>query len=191
MGMDRMISVFRDCIAFPVNGDLTGSSSGGAVDVGMYGAARTAGPMIAIDHITLAKSHGMLMRLPTGFTSVATTGVRSDARPAQRMGDMCRQVSWLTAQAFPPAFPTRASMEAGVSGVRGENLPLTVAGAAPGLHEHSCAPDSHFHQGGLHRPGTVTPTMWSDRQRGVKRGKCDCCGDAIAHVCVASGSEAP
>lgn len=46
------------------------------------------------------------MRLPTGFTSVATTGVRSSARPAQGMGDMCRQVSWLAAQTLSPTFPT-------------------------------------------------------------------------------------
>lgn len=40
-----------------------------------------------------------LTLLPIGCTSVATTGNRSTARPARRMGDLCRQVSWLTAQA--------------------------------------------------------------------------------------------
>lgn len=44
------------------------------------------------------------MRLPTG-SSVATTGVRSFARPAREMGDMRRQVSWLTARTLPSAFP--------------------------------------------------------------------------------------
>src|SRR5262245_18849235 len=41
--------------------------------------------------------------------AVATTGVRSAARPAQMMGDWCRQVSWLTAHAhrlrLPAGFP--------------------------------------------------------------------------------------
>lgn len=44
------------------------------------------------------------MRLPTG-SSVATTGVRSSARPVREMGDMRRQVSWLTARTLPSAFP--------------------------------------------------------------------------------------
>ena len=42
---------------------------------------------------------------PLPVSSVATTGVRSSARPAQRMGDVCRQVSWLAAQTLLPAFP--------------------------------------------------------------------------------------
>ena len=37
--------------------------------------------------------------------TVATTVVRSLARPVQVMGDSCRQVSWLAAQARHPAFP--------------------------------------------------------------------------------------
>ena len=37
--------------------------------------------------------------------AVATTGVRSTARPAQMMGDWCRQVSWLTAHAHRLRLP--------------------------------------------------------------------------------------
>ena len=44
--------------------------------------------------------------------AVATTGVRSTARPAQMMGDWCRQVSWLAAHAhhllLPAGFPAVA-----------------------------------------------------------------------------------
>ena len=36
---------------------------------------------------------------------VAATGLRSSARPARKMGDAQGQVSWLTAQTHPPAFP--------------------------------------------------------------------------------------
>ena len=52
---------------------------------------------------------------PLPVSSVATTGVRSSARPAQRMGDVCRQVSWLAAQTLPPAFPTLAKLAASVA----------------------------------------------------------------------------
>ncbi len=65
---------------------------------------------------------------PFGCTSVATPGNRSPARPARRMGDLWRQVSWLTARtslSSLPGAPTRSA-----SGVIGEDLPLTVAGAA-------------------------------------------------------------
>lgn len=65
---------------------------------------------------------------PFGCTSVATPGVRSCRRPALRMGDLWRQVSWLTARtslSSLPGAPTRSA-----SGVFGEDLPLTVAGAA-------------------------------------------------------------
>src|SRR2546421_5412772 len=37
--------------------------------------------------------------------AVATTGVRSAARPAQMMGDWCRQVSWLAAHAHRLRLP--------------------------------------------------------------------------------------
>lgn len=47
----------------------------------------------------------MLTWAPFGYTSVATTVDRSTKRPAWRMGDLRRQVSWLTAQTFSPAFP--------------------------------------------------------------------------------------
>src|SRR5690606_22982987 len=33
--------------------------------------------------------------------------IRSVARPARRMGDLCRQVSWLAARTLRPAFPAR------------------------------------------------------------------------------------
>jgi len=61
-------------------------------------------------------------------TSVATTVFRSTKRPAWRMGDLRRQVSWLTAQAFLSNLPGDPTWSA--SGIYGRNLPLTVAGAA-------------------------------------------------------------
>lgn len=44
------------------------------------------------------------MRFPA-HTSVATTGVRSSALPARKMGDIGRQVSWLAAQT--PLLPSQ------------------------------------------------------------------------------------
>lgn len=67
--------------------------------------------------------------LPFGCTSVATTGNRSTTRPAWRMGDSCRQVSWLTARALPSAFPATLGRRQWHSG---GSLPSTVAGAATG-----------------------------------------------------------
>jgi hypothetical protein len=64
-------------------------------------------------------------------TSVAATGDRSTARPARRMGDLCRQVSWLAAQASLSSLPGASTRRA--SGVLGEDSPLTVAGAAAAL----------------------------------------------------------
>lgn len=67
--------------------------------------------------------------LPFGCTSVATTGNRSTTRPAWRMGDSCRQVSWLTARTLPSAFPATHCRRQWHSG---GSLPSTVAGAATG-----------------------------------------------------------
>lgn len=39
------------------------------------------------------------------LTAVATTVVRSPARPARQMGDPCRQVSWLAARSLLPGLP--------------------------------------------------------------------------------------
>jgi hypothetical protein len=73
-------------------------------------------------------SAACLTLLPAGCTSVAAAVSRSTVRPAQRMGDTCRQVSWLAARTLPTSLPDRTY--GSVSGIRGESLPLTVAGAA-------------------------------------------------------------
>jgi hypothetical protein len=54
--------------------------------------------------------------------------IRSTERPARRMGDLCRQVSWLAARASLSGLPGGPTWIA--SGIFGEDLPLTVAGAA-------------------------------------------------------------
>lgn len=54
--------------------------------------------------------------------------IRSTERPARRMGDLRRQVSWLAAQASVSDLPAAPTWSA--SGICGVDLPLTVAGAA-------------------------------------------------------------
>ena len=86
---------------------------------------------------------------------VATTELRTTARPARRMGDMCRQVSWLTAQALSSSLPDAP----GTSGIRGESSPLTVAGAAADLgHKPRTAFPFHLEMQ-IPPPETVTRTI--------------------------------
>src|ERR1700681_3730488 len=70
--------------------------------------------------------------------AVATTGVRSTARPAQMMGDWCRQVSWLTAHAHRLRLPA--------------DLPAVALGAM--LAAYSCGGSRGF--GGTN-PRTAFP----------------------------------
>ncbi len=72
-----------------------------------------------------------LTLLPFGCTSAATTGNRSTERPARRMGDLCRQVSWLTARAS--LFLPSRWLNVGRQWRRWKkDSPFTVAGAATG-----------------------------------------------------------
>jgi hypothetical protein len=75
-------------------------------------------------------------------TTVAATVVRSPARPVRKMGDPCRQVSWLAARA------PRSGLPEGAIAHRqwhfGEGSPLTVAGAATALDAKASAPRSLF-----------------------------------------------
>src|SRR5690606_28773851 len=50
--------------------------------------------------------------------------IRSDAHPARRMGDLCRQVSWLAARTPRPAFPAPHDW---ASGMCEQGSPPTVA----------------------------------------------------------------
>ena len=63
------------------------------------------------------------------LTSVATTGVRSTARPARKMGDSRRQVSWLTAQTSLPPSQHRKR----VSGIQGSRLAVHSCGGSRGF----------------------------------------------------------
>jgi hypothetical protein len=65
---------------------------------------------------------------PYRFT-VATTVVRSPARPARKMGDLHRQVSWLTART-PSIPPSRGHLWCRQWHTLDESSPFTVAGAA-------------------------------------------------------------
>src|SRR5712672_141644 len=67
-------------------------------------------------------------RLHARTRAVATTGVRSAARPAQMMGDWCRQVSWLTAHAHRLRLPA--------------DLPAVALGAT--LAAYSCGGSRGF-----------------------------------------------
>ena len=86
---------------------------------------------------SLAPSRTSPARPPTHDTrAVATTVVRSSARPAPTMGDTCRQVSWLAARA------RRLHLPAGCrQWLLGRRSPLTVAGAAAALR-----PDETSHR---------------------------------------------
>jgi len=86
--------------------------------------------------------------------AVATTGVRSTARPAQMMGDWCRQVSWLTAHArrlrLPagcPAVALGATLAAySCGGSRGfEDKPRTAFPFHPPQLEQEPRQDRHAH----------------------------------------------
>jgi hypothetical protein len=71
--------------------------------------------------------------------AVATTGVRSAARPAQMMGDRCRQVSWLAAHAH------RLRLPAGCPAVAlGATLAAYSCGGSRGVEEKPLAPRSLF-----------------------------------------------
>ena len=67
--------------------------------------ARISSQFLYVRDLTSDRPKACLTLLPIGCTSVATTGNRSTARPARRMGDLCRQVSWLTARAFLSGLP--------------------------------------------------------------------------------------
>ncbi len=110
------------------------------------------------------------MRLPTG-SSVATTGIRSSARPAREMGDMRRQVSWLAAQTLPPAFPTSDQTDPGQWHMW-QKLAAYSCGGSPGItfaetRFSARAPDSHFHRIPLtrHRNRHETYLFRSDHRR--------------------------
>jgi len=81
--------------------------------------------------LTLRIAGALHATAPFRFT-VATTGVRSSARPARKMGDLCRQVSWLAARA-PPDRPSRRRLGRRQWHKMVEGSPLTVAGAAAAL----------------------------------------------------------
>lgn len=88
--------------------------------------------------------HGIPNLLPTGCTSVATTGFRSTARPARRMGDVCRQVSWLAAPSarLQPSHLARHGAST-VALVRDE-LAAYSCGGSPGSGSSRHLPGSLF-----------------------------------------------
>ncbi len=79
-------------------------------------------------------------RLHARTRAVATTGVRSAARPAQMMGDWCRQVSWLTAHAH------RLRLPAGCPAVAlGATLAAYSCGGSRGMEEENPRTAFPFH----------------------------------------------
>ena len=111
-----------------------------------------------------------LTLLPAGCTSVAATALRSKVRPAPRMGDLCRQVSWLAAQA--PCSDLPDTTFAGcVSGHNGAGSPHTVAGAATELATIRGRTAFPFHPQAFQPAETVTPSKQSSGQRSVNGPK--------------------
>ena len=72
--------------------------------------------------------------------AVATTGVRSAARPAQMMGDWCRQVSWLTAHAHRLRLPADCPAVA-----LGATLAAYSCGGSHGFEEETPRTAFPFH----------------------------------------------
>lgn len=86
------------------------------------------------------------------LTSVATTGVRSTARPARKMGDSRGQVSWLAAQTSPLAFPEPPKRSSGI--------------LESGLTAYSCGGSHGFNAFALHRvPFSLAKrTTWENQR---------------------------
>jgi len=82
-----------------------------------------------------------LTLLPIGCTSVATTGNRSTERPARRMDDLCRQVSWLMARASCPDLP---SIQRGYQWYIRIRLAIHSCGRSHGINAESITPCSLF-----------------------------------------------
>ena len=84
---------------------------------------------------------------------VAKTAFRSAMRPAWKIGDLCRQVSWLTAQASLSYLPDQP--KEAISGIAEETHRLQLRGQP----WHRCsriAPRSLFTRRALPPRGTVT-----------------------------------
>lgn len=78
---------------------------------------------------------------------------------------MCRQVSWLAAQALPPAFPPRHGR---VSGIQEEARRLQLRGQLRHWKLEASSPHSHFH---LIAPESTTRDRHSRKRASIRGGR--------------------